>query len=232
MPQFASTAGPWFRSSAETLWVCAEVASGIVRHCLLLAESAGVSLSRPDDSTSLDWTEIRAALAGDGQAYGRLVARHQQAIAKYLWRFSRDPQVHDELVQTVFVEAYFQLKSFAGRSPWSHWLQVIATRVGYRHWRLQTRQRQRNGVSLEESTLASGAAPVGDDLAAAEAAAQVHAALAQLPPRDRLVLTLMYLEEKSVAEIAALTGWSQSMVKVQAYRGRHKLARHLKEMPQ
>lgn len=232
MAQAASMADLWFRQSAEALRVCAEVASGIVRQLLLLAESADASLSRSQESSTLDWTDIRASLAGDGEAYGRLVARHQQAIAHYLWRFSRDPQVHEELVQTVFVEAYYQLKSFAGRSPWSHWLQVIATRVGYRHWRLQTRQRQRNGAPLEESIVPATSAPVGHELAAAEAATRVHAALAKLPPRDRLVLTLMYLEEKSVAEIAALTGWSQSMVKVQAYRGRHKLARHLKELPQ
>jgi RNA polymerase sigma-70 factor (ECF subfamily) len=55
----------------------------------------------------------------------------------------------------------------------------------------------------------------------------VAAALEQLPPRDRLVLTLLYLESRSVAEAADLAGWSQTMVKVQAYRARGKLRKLL-----
>jgi RNA polymerase sigma-70 factor (ECF subfamily) len=51
----------------------------------------------------------------------------------------------------------------------------------------------------------------------------VAVALEQLPPRDRLVLTLLYLESRSVAEAAELAGWSESMVKVQAHRARQKL---------
>ncbi|OYW24741.1 MAG: hypothetical protein B7Z55_01325 [Planctomycetales bacterium 12-60-4] len=179
-----------------------------------------------------DWDDIRASIAGDGAAYGRLVARHQQAIARYLWRFTRDPQVHEELVQTVFVEAYFQLGTFAGRSPLGHWLQVIATRTGYRHWKLQSQQRGRGVVSLAvapEPAVSPAAATPDAKLESAEAAALVHACLERLPPRDRLVLTLLHLEEKTVAEIAGLTGWSQTMVKVQAYRARGKLARLLKE---
>jgi RNA polymerase sigma-70 factor (ECF subfamily) len=59
------------------------------------------------------------------------------------------------------------------------------------------------------------------------AAEAVHETLAQLRPRDRLVLTLMYLEEHSVAEVADLTGWSETMVKVQAWRAKRKLRKLL-----
>ncbi|MHC4546704.1 MAG: RNA polymerase sigma factor [Planctomycetota bacterium] len=55
------------------------------------------------------------------------------------------------------------------------------------------------------------------------AAALVHRLLGQLPPRDRLVLTLRYLEECDVAETAQRTGWTKSMVKVQTWRARKKL---------
>ena len=54
--------------------------------------------------------------------------------------------------------------------------------------------------------------------------------LSQLAPRDRLVLTLMYLEEQSVDEIAEATGWSRSMVKVQAWRARKRLKRLLESL--
>ena len=179
-----------------------------------------------------EWAEIQSAVQGDGLSYGQLVARYQVQISRFLWKFSRDPQVHEELVQTVFVEAYLQLRTFAGRCPFVNWLQVIATRVGYRHWKQQSRRREAHLVSLDAlgDVAASQDGQVASaDLEMTEAATQVHESLAQLPPRDRLVLTLMYLEEKSVAEIAQLTGWSQTMVKVQAYRARGKLGRLLKE---
>ena len=70
-------------------------------------------------------------------------------------------------------------------------------------------------------------APSPNESDPAEAAAQVQAALEKLPPRDRLVLTLMYLEDLSIAEIAERTGWSRIMVKVQAFRARRKLRRLL-----
>ena len=41
------------------------------------------------------------------------------------------------------------------------------------------------------------------------------------------MLTLMYLEELSIADVAERTGWSQTMVKVQAHRARKKLKRLL-----
>ena len=47
--------------------------------------------------------------------------------------------------------------------------------------------------------------------------------MSQLPPKDRLVISLLDLEEKSVKEIGELTGWSHSLVKVRAFRARRKL---------
>jgi len=192
-----------------------------------VAPSAGVA----ERVLEQDWSDIRLTLTGDGAAYARLIGRYQQQLSRYLWRFTRSPQAHEELVQTVFVEAYFQLRSFAGRSPLSHWLQVIATRVGYRFWKGQTQQRQRNVMSIDTAGEPMTNLSANDPLESAEAAARVHACLERLPPRDRLVITLLHLEEKSIAEIAQYTGWSQTMVKVQAYRARGKLARLLGESP-
>ncbi len=164
-----------------------------------------------------DQRDIRASLKGDEDAYARLVRRYEKDVASRMWRFTRDRTDHEELTHEVFVEAYFSLPSFRGDAPFEHWLHVIATRVGYRFWRKQKRP--------QEATL-----PIEDWEAAAEdatepqeAAELLHHLLAQLPPRDRLVLTLMYIEEHSVAETAGLTGWSESMVKVQAHRARKKL---------
>ena len=55
------------------------------------------------------------------------------------------------------------------------------------------------------------------------AAEILHSLLERLPPRDRLVLMLRHIENRSVEETAELTGWTTTMVKVQAWRARNKL---------
>ena len=170
-----------------------------------------------------DAAEIAATLAGDRAAFGRLVTRHQQDVANYLWRFTRQRGEWEELVQDVFVEAYLSLRTFRGAAPLQHWLKRIATRVGYRYWRGRAKRRAQHAGQRE--ALESLATATARPFAATEAAETVHALLAQLPPRDRLVLTLLYLEECSVEQIAALTGWSRTMTKVQAFRARGKLKR-------
>ena len=170
-----------------------------------------------------DSRDIRATLDGNGEAYGRLVRRYQNAVAERMWRFTRDPRQIEELVQNVFVEAYVSLRNFRGAAPFEHWLNRIATRVGYRCWR--TRKRRAREMPLQDwdrlDDLVDDKA--ADAASAAEAAEMLHVLLGQLRPRDRLVLTLLYIEELTVAEAAERTGWSKVMVKVQAHRARKRL---------
>lgn len=173
-----------------------------------------------------DEADVRAARSGDDDAFARLVARHTPAVASLVRRFTRDPLRLEELVQDTFVEAHRGLHGFAGDAPLVHWLRRIGTRVGYRFW---TRHR-REQATVSEVDL--DRVPVDDPTAGAlEAAEWVHALLARLRPRDRLVLTLVHLEDCTMAEVAALTGWSLSMVKVQAHRARKRLAAVMEESP-
>jgi RNA polymerase sigma-70 factor (ECF subfamily) len=68
-----------------------------------------------------------------------------------------------------------------------------------------------------------------DQIEPAEAAELLHKLLAQLPPADRLVLTLMYFEEASIEEIARRSGWNKAMVKMRAYRARGRLRRIIED---
>jgi RNA polymerase sigma-70 factor (ECF subfamily) len=194
---------------------------------LALAQDMTRASSTTSDARSAtdpaDLADVAAAVEGDGDAYARLVRRHQAAIGVYMWRFTRDRTEWEELVHEVFVEAYLSLRSFRRRVPLEHWLRKIATRVGYRYWTRRHRQQAQSERPLEPwDQLAQ---PERAD--AQRAAARVHAVLGRLAPRDRLVLTLFYLEECSVAQIAELTGWTQTMVKVQSFRARGRLKKLL-----
>jgi len=192
--------------------------------------SSPSALARPECPEAVDaadWRDIQAALDGDGDAYSRLVRRYQQPIAASMWRFTRDRGQWEELVQDVFVEAYLALGTYRGLSPLLHWLRRIATRVGYRWWKQRTR-RQALTPSLVQDWDRLLADDRGDS-SPSEAAQVVHAILDRASVRDRLVLTLLYLEGCTVEETARRTGWSVTMVKVQAFRARKRLAKILKK---
>ena len=172
-----------------------------------------------DKADALDAAEledIRRSQQGDSDAYRRLIERHQEHVGRILWRFSRDRLIHEELVQDVFVEAYMSLRSYRAKAPFEHWLSRIATRVGYRYWKQMARRREMESFTLEEWDRMPEEAP--EQMDPGEAASLVHRLLAQLRPRDRLVLTLRYLDGCNVAETAHRTGWTKSMVKVQTQR--------------
>lgn len=186
--------------------------------------------SQVDSTVPLDDAQdVRATLDGDQEAFGRLVARHQEAITRQMRRFSRHPQVVEELVHDVFVEAFLSLKSYGSRAPLLHWLRRIAVRTGYRYWQQQSRRPPTVCLSELNERLRRAAERA---TSAAEAGEMLGDLLDPLPPRDRLVLTLMYWDGCTVAEVAEFTGWSRSMVKVQAHRARRRLKRLIEDANQ
>ncbi|MES2792779.1 MAG: sigma-70 family RNA polymerase sigma factor [Planctomycetota bacterium] len=206
---------------ASKIWLQIEHNLQLWGSVLLAQEAATGEAERRKSVLAADIEDIEQTLQGQGDAYARLVARYQGEIGQWLWRFSRDRTVWEELVQSVFVEAYLHLARFRREAPFLHWLRKIATRVGYHHWQVQARQRRRNVQSLEiDPAMVS---PESDASEQQDEVALLHVLLNRLPPRDRLVLTLLHIEERSVAETAQLVGWSQVMVKVQAFRARKKL---------
>ena len=177
-------------------------------------------------SPSEDARDIQAAVTGDGDAYARLIARHQPHVARRMFKFTRNPAKAEELVHDVFVEAYFSLKRYRGDRPFEHWLQRITTRVGYRFWKEDRRNRKRQNLLETHAREASQPTTPSDD---ATEALRPHPL--PTPPRSAPPsLTLLHLEEKSVEETARLTGWSKVMVKVQAHRARTKLRRLMEKI--
>jgi RNA polymerase sigma-70 factor (ECF subfamily) len=58
----------------------------------------------------------------------------------------------------------------------------------------------------------------------------VEKLLAQLAPAERLVLTLLHLEGRTVEEIRQITGWNVPVIKVRAFRARRKLRKHFETL--
>jgi len=174
-----------------------------------------------------DRLDIQASLLGDGEAFARLVRRYDAVAARRMWRFTRDRLEHEALVQDVWVEVYLSLSGYKGRAPFSHWLSKVAVRTGYRFWKHRDRAGKRR-AALAEADRAAWDRP--DTLEPSEAAEALQRVLAMLPAKDRLILSLFYLDECNIAEIAEQTGWTRAMIKVRLHRARRKLKARLTAM--
>jgi RNA polymerase sigma-70 factor (ECF subfamily) len=168
----------------------------------------------------------RQCLSGDSPACGELLKHYEPRIARLMWRFTRNRTEHLELVQETMVQIYLSLPRFRwGKAPLEHWIMRISTRTGYQFWRSQKRRRRMQPID-EIDPPAPGEA---EQIDATAAAAALHKLLADLPPADRLVLTLMYFEECSLREIARRAGWNETIVKMRAYRARQRLKKRIEE---
>jgi len=171
-----------------------------------------------EESSIPDEQLVQATLGGDDQAFAELARRHKKRVFGVAARFARDAGELEDICQDVFVQAFCKLRQFRRDSPFEHWIMRITTFKCYDYLR---KKRREGPVISVEAMLETGHEP-----AAAEAPAphpdleRLHAALAELSPKERLVITLLELEERSVQEIAGITGWSESNVKVRAFRAR------------
>jgi RNA polymerase sigma-70 factor, ECF subfamily len=170
---------------------------------------------------------VRSACAGDDGAFTQLVVRHKRRVFGLAARFTRNSDELDDICQEVFLKAYEKLSSFRNEAPFEHWLIRIAVRVC--HDALRSRKREKNFTYLDAHSLQvrDSAGEARDE--ARQAREVLAVALAHLKPDERLVIILLELEQLSVRETAAATGWSEANVKVRGYRARQALKRVLEE---
>jgi RNA polymerase sigma-70 factor, ECF subfamily len=135
-----------------------------------------------------------------------------------------------DLAQNVFLKMFSGLSTYDERLPFENWLARVAVHACLDACRSARRRPELRWSDLSETSAEVLQATLEDrrithpaaPLAARELLARL---LDALNAEDRLVLRLLVGEEKSVAEIRALTGWSASLVKVRAFRARQKLKR-------
>ena len=178
------------------------------------------------DDTSTDDRLIKAVLSGDDDAFAELIRRHKRKIFLIVAKFARDDDELDDVSQEIFVKMYKGLNKYRGDAPFEHWLSKLAVNACYDM--LRKRQRDADKVPLETVEL-SLSGPDSQDTRSRDAWDILRSALTKLRPEDRLVITLLNLEEKSVREISDLTGWSEAKVKVRAFRARKELKKILEK---
>ncbi len=177
---------------------------------------------------------VAAVCGGDTASFENLVRRYQARVFATARRYARRESEVEDIVQEVFLKAFQKLDGFRGDAPFEHWLMRLAVRICYDFLRGHQRNRECRFTDLsppEQDWLESYVAEpdhASEDAAAARAL--VNRLLTMLSPKARLIITLLEIEERSVKEIAALTGWSVSLVKVRAFRARAEMRRCLRQL--
>jgi RNA polymerase sigma-70 factor (ECF subfamily) len=189
------------------------------------------------DSATVERTDaelIAAVLGGDTDSFEPLLKKYQPRVFATARRYARRDSEVEDIVQEVFLKAFHRLTSFRGDAPFEHWLMRLAVRTCYDFLRAHQRNREFSFADFtddETDWLDRFAANPADASENAVAARElVEKVLDQLSPASRLVITLLEIEDRSLKEVAALTGWSVPVVKIRAFRARSQMRKCLGKM--
>ncbi len=175
---------------------------------------------------------VARALRDEDDAARELVRRLYPLVAKIVRAHRPKRAAEEDLCQMIFIKMFQKLGQYSGSVPLEHWLSRIAINTCLNQIASEKARPELRHADLSEEQVAviEHLAQTSDEIAPDQALASrdlVARLLKALKPAERLVIDLQYLQQKSVEEIRALTGWSAALVKVRAFRARQKLKAQL-----
>jgi RNA polymerase sigma-70 factor (ECF subfamily) len=173
-----------------------------------------VPRERPDDDAALsdadDQTLVDACLAGRREAFDVIVRRHQRQVYQLCYRFLGTHEDASDLAQDVFIRAYRGLRSFKGNSAFSTWLY----RIGVNACLNKVKARSPSPAALDTIDQTDHRVEHANTaLLRGERAAEVRAAIARLPEKQRAALILRVYHDLPHEQIAGILGSSTGAVK-------------------
>jgi RNA polymerase sigma-70 factor (ECF subfamily) len=179
---------------------------------------------------------VRQAQDGDESAFAEMVRRYSPRVFSVASRFFRQRSLVEEAAQEVFLKAFTQLGSFEGRGSLEGWLTRIATNTCLNMVRGAKRRPEFTVSDLTEDEQSwldhqpidrSERMSVENNLVATDLADRL---LSVLSPEDQQALLMIDGEKASIMEVAEATGWSESKVKVRAFRARRKVREAMEKL--
>ena len=165
---------------------------------------------------------IKEILNGKTEQYEYFLDRYGQQVFVLVDRIVSCQEDAEELTQDVFLKAFQQLSSFKAESTFSTWIYRIATNLA-----ISAVRKKRNDVlRLDDSVFANLSDTQVDEALEDDSEEQMERlqqAMNQLEADERALITLYYLEEKPLAEVAFILGMTEGNAKVKLHRIRKKL---------
>ena len=178
---------------------------------------------------------VAAALRQDEAAARELVRSLYPLVAKLVRAHRPVRTAEEDLCQMIFIKVLQKLPQFSGAVPLEHWVSRIAINTCLNQIQAEKARPELREADLseEQAAVIHNLASTTDELAPDESFASrqlVEHLMDALKPAERLVIDLLYLQQRSVAEIRRATGWSAALVKVRAFRARQKMKRILSNL--
>jgi RNA polymerase sigma-70 factor, ECF subfamily len=197
----------------------------------------GTLLSSGHEQAS-DLQLAQLARAGDESAFAEIMRRYSPRVFQFASRFFRRRALVEEAAQEVFLKAFTQLSNYEGRGSMEGWLTRITTNTCLnmlRSWKRRPESIISDMTEDETTWLDNKLSDAAEErhrlnvnsLVAVDLATRV---LETLSPDDRLVLMLVDGEDASIREVADMTGWSESNVKVRAFRARRRMREAVEQL--
>jgi RNA polymerase sigma-70 factor (ECF subfamily) len=162
------------------------------------------------DSVDEDGALVDRYRAGDRAAFDELVQRHQRAVLQLVRRYVKSEEDAKDVTQRTFIRCFERLDSFRFESKFRTWLYRIAVNLALDHLR---GDRTSESVPIEDDVAFTNSLGT-EKLVAAEVWRKVVTRLAELPPRQRLVVELRVFHDLSFEEIAAIVDSTEDAAKV------------------
>jgi len=168
---------------------------------------------------------------GETDCFAHLLNRYSKQVFSLIVKIVDNREDAEELAQDVFVKAYKSLSSFRGDSSFSTWIYRIAYNIAVS----ATRKKTGNFISVDEGMIADMPDDELDEMLLTEAVNEkrisyLKRALEQLPPDERAMIMLFYKDDRSMDDIAFITGLTETNVKTKIFRIRKKLFVLIKAM--
>lgn len=178
---------------------------------------------------------VARVVAGDEQAARELVERLWPLVIRIVRGHLPRRGGEEDLSQEVFMKVFARIDQWRADQPVEHWVSRVAVNTCLDALRWQKRRPEVRWADLSEkeaevldNVLHDESETASGDVVAARELAQKL--LETLKPADRLVVTMMDMEGRSVADVQRHTGWSATLVKVRAFRARRKLRKAFEEL--
>jgi RNA polymerase sigma-70 factor (ECF subfamily) len=177
-----------------------------------------------DSQAPADEELVRACVAGNRQAFDRLVERHQRQVYRLCHRFVGNHEDASELAQDTFVRAYRALATFEEAARFTTWLHRIAVNVCLNRLALKrpVQQTLESVPALRDADERSDARLLRE-----ERARRVRDAIARLPEKQRATVILRIYHDLPHEQIAAVLGSSVGAAKANLFHALANLRRQL-----
>jgi RNA polymerase sigma-70 factor (ECF subfamily) len=153
---------------------------------------------------------LRRAKNGDGDAFAALVAEHESMVFSIAWHFFGDRNRGEEIAQDVFLQLYRHLEKIESRAHLLFWLRQVTSRRCIDEVRRAGPRR----VSLDDAQEVAVAPAVSDTLASR----RLREMVAELPARQRLIVTMRYQEDLDPSDIGRIVGLPVNTIKSHLHR--------------